>query len=45
MPSSVMVPGIGVLQRGDGAHERTLAGAVRTEQAEHVIADCKGDDS
>ena len=31
--------GIGILQRGDGAHQRALARAVRTEQAEHVIAD------
>ena len=35
--------GIGVLQGGDGAHEGALAGAVRAEQSEHVIADGEGD--
>ncbi len=31
--------GVGVLQRGDDAHQGTLAGAVRAEQPEHVVAD------
>ena len=31
--------GVGVLQRRDGAHQRALAGAVRAEQPEHVVAD------
>ncbi len=31
--------GVGILQRRDGAHQRTLAGAVRADQAEHAVAD------
>ena len=34
--------GVGVLQGGDGAHQRALAGAVGTEKTEHVVADGEG---
>ncbi len=32
---------VGILQRGNGAHQRTLSRAVRPHQAEHAIADRK----
>ena len=31
--------GVGILQRGDGAHEGTFAGAVWAHQAEHAVSD------
>ena len=34
---------VGILERGDGAHERAFAGAVGAEQAEHVVADGERD--
>jgi hypothetical protein len=34
---------VGLLQRGDGAHQRRLAGAVGAEQAEQTVADFEGD--
>ena len=36
MSPSVAVPAVGALQRGQRAHQRRLAGAVRPEQAEHA---------
>ena len=33
---------VGILQRGDSAHERAFARAVRAEQPEHVVADGQG---
>ena len=38
-----MLPGVGLLERGDRAHERRLAGAVRAEQAEHAGGDLERD--
>jgi hypothetical protein len=35
--------GVGLLQRGDGAHERRLAGTVRTEKAVHPAGDVEVD--
>jgi hypothetical protein len=34
---------IGILQRGDGAHQRGLAGAVRPQQPEHSVGDVEAD--
>src|SRR5579862_4233021 len=31
--------GVRLLERGDGAHQRTLSGAVRSNEAEHAVAD------
>ena len=31
--------GVGILERGDGAHQRAFAGAVWAEEAEHIVAD------
>ena len=35
--------GVGILKRGDGAHQRALAGAVGADQAEHAVADGEGE--
>ena len=35
--------GIGILQSSDGSHQCAFARAVRTEQTEHIIADCEGE--
>ena len=43
MPSRRDGSGIGILKGRDGTHERAFAGAIRTKQAEHVIADREGD--
>ncbi len=37
------MPVVGVLEGGDGAHERALPGAVGAEETEHVVADVEGE--
>jgi hypothetical protein len=41
--AEVNAPFVGILQRGQDAHERRFAGAVRPEEAEHASLDRQGD--